>query len=65
MRISSESFSSVEESEQAEHDIAIRAGVGHDLHGLKFGLLFEHHGERKTKLSRNVPGTGIAFNPVN
>jgi hypothetical protein len=64
VRISSESFSSVEESEQAEHDIAIRAGVGHDLHGLKF-VCCSSSTASKTKLSRNAPGTGIAFNPVN
>src|SRR5712671_1916354 len=30
-----------EVSEQAEHDIAIRAGIGHYPCGLQFGLLFE------------------------
>jgi hypothetical protein len=35
-----------EVSEQAEHDIAIRTGVGHNPCGLQFGLLFEHHGEQ-------------------
>ena len=43
-----------EESEQAEHDIAIGAGVGHDLHGLKFGLLFEHHGEQNQAVAQRA-----------
>ena len=43
-----------EESEQAEHDIGIRAGVGHDLHGLKFRLLFEHYGEQDQAVAQRA-----------
>jgi hypothetical protein len=53
-----------EQAEQAEHHVAVGAGVGHDLRWLKVGLLFKHHGQQDQAVAQ-VPGTVMSFRPEN
>ena len=45
-----------EQPEQAEHNVAIRAGVGHDPRGLQLGLLLQHNGQQHQAVAqRSAP----------
>jgi len=44
-----------EQPEQAKHPIAAGAGIGHDLGGLQFGLLFQDYGQENQTVAE---GTG-------
>jgi hypothetical protein len=53
-----------QEAKKAEDDIAVSAGIGHDLRWLKIRFLLEYYGEQDDAVaqgSRNV----MAFNPEN
>lgn len=41
-----------QQPEQTENDVGVCAGVGHDLGGLKFRLLFQHHGQQVQTVSQ-------------
>lgn len=43
-----------QQAEQAKHDVAVGACIGHDLRWLQVGLLFEHDGQQDQALAQRT-----------